>query len=78
VALDRLAEFLSDVTKAWKEANQEQRNRLGRQLFDEIWVKDKQVIAVKPRPELKLFFQLSYEEWRKEFESESANPLRVA
>lgn len=77
-ALDRLAEFLSDVTKAWKEANQEQRNRLGRQLFDEIWLKDKQVIAVKPRPELKPFFQLSYEEWRKEFESESANPLRVA
>jgi hypothetical protein len=45
-----------------------------RQVFDEIWVKDKQVIAVKPRPELKPFFQLSYEEWLKKFESENSTP----
>jgi hypothetical protein len=76
--LERLVEFLEDVPKAWKEANQEQRNKLARQLFDEIWVKDKQVIAVKPRPELKPFFQLSYEEWLKKFESENSTPLGVA
>ena len=77
-ALERLAEFLMNVTKGWKEANQEQRNKLARQLFDEIWVKDNQVIAVKPRPELKPFFQLSYEEWLKKFESEDSTPLGVA
>ena len=76
--LERLAEFLEDVPKAWKEANQEQKNKLARQLFDEIWVKDKQVIAVKPRPELKPFFQLSYEKWLKKFESENSTPLGVA
>jgi len=47
--LEGLAELLKDVAKVWREANQEQRNKLARQLFDEIWVKDKQVIAVKPR-----------------------------
>jgi len=77
-ALERLAEFLRNVTKAWKDANQEQRNKLARRLFDEIWVKDKQVIAVKPRPELKPFFQLSYEEWLKKFETENSTPPGVA
>ena len=76
--LERLAELLRNVTKAWKDADQELRNRLARQLFDEIWVKDKQVIAVRPRPELKPFFHLSYEEWLKKFESENPNPLGVA
>jgi len=77
-ALERLAEFLKNVPNAWKEANQEQRNKLARQLFNEIWVKDKKVIAVKPRPELKPFFQLSYEEWLRKFESENSSPLGVA
>jgi len=77
-ALDRLAEFLKNIAKAWKEANQEQRNKLARQLFDEVWVKDKQVVAVKPRSELKPFFQLSYEEWLKKFESTDPNPIGVA
>jgi len=76
--LKRLAELLRNVNKAWKDADQELRNRLARQLFNEIWVKDKQVIAVRPRPELKPFFQLSYEEWLKKFESENPNPLGVA
>jgi len=63
--LGQLASSLKSVVNAWKEASQNQRNKLARQLFDEIWVKDKQVIAVKPRPELKPFFQLSYEEYLK-------------
>jgi len=77
-ALEQLAEFLKNVSKAWAQAKQEQRSKLALQLFDEIWVKDKQVIAVKPRPELKPFFQLSYEEWLKKFESENPKPLGVA
>lgn len=76
--LERLSEFLRNVTKAWKEANQEQRNSLARQLFEEIWVKDSQVIAVRPRPELEPFFRLSYEDWLKKFESASPKPIGVA
>jgi hypothetical protein len=76
--LEELSEFLRHVTKAWKEANQQQRNGLARQLFEEIWVKDKQVVAVKPRPELEPFFRLSYEEWLKKFESGEPNPAQVA
>ncbi len=67
--LEQLAAFLKNVSLAWREASQEQRNRLNRQLFEEIWLTDKQVFAVKPRPELKPFFQFSFEEWRKKFES---------
>ena len=61
--LGKLAEFLSSVVKAWKEANQEQRNKLARTLFQEIWIKDKQVVAVKPQPEFEPFFQLNYGEF---------------
>ena len=73
-----MAALLKNVAQAWREANQEQRNRLGRQLFEEIWLKDKQVIAVKPRPELEPFLRLSLEEWRKKFESEPPTPFGVA
>ena len=59
--LERLAYFLGNVAAAWKEASQAQRNRLVRQLVEEIWVKDKQVVAVIPRPELQPFFALQYE-----------------
>ena len=76
--LEQLAEFLMNVSEAWKVADQEHRNGISRQLFEEIWVKDKQVVAVKPRPELESFFQISYEDWMKKIESEVANPLRVA
>ena len=76
--LEELSEFLRHVTKTWKEANQQQRNSLARQLFEEIWVKDKQVVAVKPRPELEPFFRLSYEEWLKKFESGEPKPAQVA
>lgn len=60
--LERLAAFLANVAQAWEEANQEQRNKLARCLFQEVWVKDKQVIAVRPQPELAPFFKLNYEE----------------
>ncbi|MCK4354444.1 MAG: recombinase family protein, partial [Dehalococcoidia bacterium] len=59
--LGKLAKFLSSVAKAWKEANQEQRNKLARTLFQEIWIKDKQVVALKPQPEFEPFFRLNYE-----------------
>jgi hypothetical protein len=61
--LDRLAEFLANISGAWKVASGEQRNKLARTLFQEIWIKDNQVVAVKPQPELEPFFKLNYEEF---------------
>ena len=59
--LERLAQFLANVTDAWDEASQEQRNKLARCLFQEVWIKDREVVAVKPQPEIKPFFDLNYE-----------------
>jgi hypothetical protein len=44
---------------AWDSAIEEQRNKLARCLFDEIWPKDKAVVAVKPRVEFEPFFRLN-------------------
>ena len=60
--LERLAHFLTNVANAWREANQEQRNKLARVLFEEIRLDNGgKVVAVKPRAELEPFFKLSYE-----------------
>jgi len=59
--LERLADFLQNVAEAWDVASQEHRNKLARTLFDEIWVEDTKVVAVKPRPELAPFFDLNLE-----------------
>ena len=59
--LERLALFLKDISEAWKQADEQQRNRLAKQLFDIVWIKDKKVLAVTPRPEFKPFFDLQYE-----------------
>ncbi len=50
------------MASAWEVATPEQQNKLARTLFEEIWIKDKEVVFVKPRPELDLFFRLNYEE----------------
>ncbi len=39
--LERLAAFLKNVSLSWKEANQAQRNRLARTLFERIEIEDK-------------------------------------
>ena len=61
--LERLARFLDDIPAAWKSGTSEQRNKLARALFDQVWLKDKVVVAVRPRPELEPFFRLNYEEF---------------
>ena len=61
--LERMARFLADVPAAWAAATPEQRNKLARCLFDQVWLKDKEVMAVKPVPELEPFFRLNYEEF---------------
>ncbi len=60
--LERLAYFLTSVADAWREANQEQRNKLARVLFEEIKLDSGgKVVAVKPRLELEPSFRISFE-----------------
>ena len=58
---ERLAHLLGNVVDAWKEATQEQRNKLARTLFERIQIEDNKVVFVKPRPELEPFFQINFE-----------------
>ncbi len=60
--LDKLARFMTNVADAWKEASQEQRNKLANVLFSQIWIQDSKVVEVRPVEELRPFFRLSYEE----------------
>lgn len=66
-SIERLAGFLADVPAAWEAATLEQRNKLARALFDEIWLKDKEVVFVKPRPEFDPFFRLNYQEFLRQY-----------
>ncbi len=59
-SLAKLASFLGNIVKAWEDSMPEQRNRLLKCLFEVIWIKDKRIIAVTPRPEYKPFFDLNY------------------
>ena len=59
--LEKLAAFLKDITLAWQQASQEFKNRLANTLFETIWIRDKKVVAVTPRPEFKPFSDLQYE-----------------
>ena len=59
--LDKLVLFLRDITAAWEQATPTHRNQLADSLFEVIWIKDKKVVAVTPRPEFKPFFDLQYD-----------------
>ena len=72
--LDKLAHFLGNVVDAWKEASQEQRNKLAGTLFEQVWIEHNRVVGIKPREELKPFFQLSYEEYLKSSTCELETP----
>ena len=61
--LERLAGFLANVGDAWAVAGQEQRNKLARCLFEEVWLKGIEVVAVKPRPEFEPFFEMNYRQF---------------
>jgi hypothetical protein len=74
--LEKMARFLADVPAAWTAATPEQRNKLARCLFDQVWLKDKEVVAVKPVPELEPFFKLNYEEFLK-LNIEDRSPSRL-
>ena len=52
---------MANVADAWKQATQEQRNKLARSLFEQIQIEDNKVLSVKPRPELEPFFKINFE-----------------
>ena len=77
----RLAHFLRNVADGWAVGNQEQRNALARTLFEAVWIRNQQVSAVTPRPEMKPFFDLKYKEmsghvlqWRPRPDSNRRSP----
>lgn len=76
--LDRLADFLRSIPEAWREARPEQRNALGRQIFEEVWIEDRRVVAVKPREEFEPLFRVSFEEWLAEFTMATPMGFRFA
>lgn len=51
---------MANVADAWKQATQEQRNKLARSLFEQIQIEDNRVLSVKPRPELEPFFKINF------------------
>jgi hypothetical protein len=59
--LGKLASFIKNVTNAWDQASQEQKNRLAKCLLETVWIKDKKVVAVTPQPEFTPFFDLQYD-----------------
>ncbi|MFY9813839.1 MAG: hypothetical protein WAK43_06795, partial [Dehalococcoidales bacterium] len=61
--LEKMAKFLADVPSAWVSATPDQRSKLAQCLFEQVWLKDKEVVAVKPLGELEPFFRLNYEEF---------------
>ena len=72
--LDVFRVFPEDVATAWEKGTDDQKNRLARQMFDIIWTKDEKVVAVRPRAELRPFFQVS--EWCQD-KSLSGDPDRI-
>jgi hypothetical protein len=76
--LEKMAKFLADVPSAWVSATPEQRSKLAQCLFEQVWLKDKEVVAVKPLPELEPFFRLNYEEFTaKNIEHVSSSRIRL-
>ena len=60
--LEELARLLSDVSKAWHDSNEAEKNRLVKALFEEIILDSGGMVrAVKPRAQLEPLFRLSYE-----------------
>jgi DNA invertase Pin-like site-specific DNA recombinase len=76
--LEKMAKFLADVPSAWVSATPDQRSKLAQCLFEQVWLKDKEVVAVKPLGELEPFFRLNYEEFTaKNIEHASSSRIRL-
>jgi site-specific DNA recombinase len=54
-----LADYLSNVGRAWGAASPDERNQMARQLFSDVYVVNKTAVAVMPRPEFRPFLELA-------------------
>jgi hypothetical protein len=58
---ERLAFYLADMAHTWTIANPSERNRLARELFDEVLVrvliKNTKAVVMKPRPDFDPFLE---------------------
>ena len=54
-----LADYLRNLGARWQAATPEERNRMARHLFAEVWVVNKTAVAVTPRPEFRPFLELA-------------------
>ena len=72
--LDQAARLLGEFCRAWSRANPEQQQKIARLVFEEIWVENKQVVAIKPRPVFEQFFALDCCERRKRRDSNPRSP----
>jgi hypothetical protein len=57
--LDRLRRYLLDASGAWDDADDDQRSRLARALFEALLVRDGHVVAVRPRQQFQPYFVLA-------------------
>ncbi|MBI4307141.1 MAG: recombinase family protein [Chloroflexi bacterium] len=60
----RLQEFtrlVNDVQAAWAAADDEGKNKLAHAIFDAVWIENKRVVAVTPRPELTPLFDRAWQ-----------------
>lgn len=78
MALEKLAALLKNIPQLWREADQNQRNAIGRQIFNEVWVKDKKIVAVRPTEDFEPFFRVSFDDWNTVYASKGSNPIGVA
>jgi hypothetical protein len=53
--LERLINYLANVGDAWRDATQEQRNRLAGTLFETIRVEDRRIMGITPQIEFTLY-----------------------
>ena len=63
--LDQAAQLLGEFCRAWSQASPEQKQKIARLIFEEIWVENKQIVAIRPRPVFQQFFALDVSERRK-------------
>lgn len=65
------------IPAAWVATTPEQRNKLVRCLFQQVWLKDKEVVAVKPLPELEPFFRMNYEDFLKNIQDKGSTRVEL-
>ena len=75
--LEQTAALLANMPLAWNQADQEQRNRLARLLFESVVIMDRTVEAAKPREEFVPFFLLDCHARQQYNGSEEPSSTRV-